>query len=432
MRIDLTRLWPRTLFLAAVIFCSGILTFFSGKAFLAAHWNASANPELWLKAARLEPGNAEYWRHLGVLREWDFEPGRMQQAIRYLQRATETNPRSADLWMELADAYVSSGDPVHAQKAFEKAEANYPMSAEVAWRYGSFLLYQGKLSDSYPEIQRAISIDPSLTQSAIALCWNANADVTTILDTVLPPRSSYYEEAIDFLLSRNQADSALVAWNRQQQLSLPTELAHTTPLVDALLEQDRVIEAHETWQRALKASSWSLNSVESESLVFNGGFENGVANGGFDWRQVPSNGVQFQLDETLAHSGARSLQIEFDGTANLDFEHLLQYVVVDPATHYHFSAYLRTEGISTDRGMRFEILDPRQPIETRVTTSELRGTNPWTPVEADLLTGPSTHILKITLQRVPSWKFDNKLSGTVWVDDVALTVVVARVEGRSG
>jgi tetratricopeptide (TPR) repeat protein len=150
MRIDLTRLWPRTLFLAAVIFCSGILTFFSGKAFLAAHWNASANPELWLKAARLEPGNAEYWRHLGVLREWDFEPGRMQQAIRYLQRATETNPRSADLWMELADAYVSSGDPVHAQKAFEKAEANYPMSAEVAWRYGSFLLYQGKLSDSYP------------------------------------------------------------------------------------------------------------------------------------------------------------------------------------------------------------------------------------------------------------------------------------------
>jgi hypothetical protein len=116
----------------------------------------------------------------------------------------------------------------------------------------------------------------------------------------------------------------------------------------------------------------------------------------------------------------------------LDFEHLFQYVAVDPATHYHFSAYLHTEGISTDRGIRFEILDPRQPTETRVTTAELTGTNPWTPVEADLLTGPSTHILKITLQRVPSWKFDNKLRGTVWVDDVTLTPAAARVEGRSG
>jgi Tetratricopeptide repeat len=432
MRIDLTHPWSRAFFLAAVILCSGILTFSSGKAFLAAHWSASANPELWQKAVRLEPGNAEYWRHLGVLQQWDFEPGRMQQAIRYLQKATEINPRSADLWMELADAYASSGDPVHAQEAFEKAQANYPMSAEVAWRYGGFLLYGGNLSDAYTQIHRAISIDPSLTPSAIAVCWNADADVTTIVDSVLPPKSSYYQEAIDFYLSRNQAGSALVAWNHEQQLGLPTELAHTTPLVNALLEQDRVIEAEQTWQKALKATSWSLDSVVSESRVFNGGFENGVANGGFDWREVPSNGVQFQLDETVVHSGSRSLQIEFDGTSNLDFEHLFQYVAVDPATHYHFSAYLHTEGISTDRGMRFEIFDPRQPTETRVTTPELRGTNPWTPVEADVLTGPSTHILKITLQRVPSWKFDNKLRGTVWVDDVTLTPVVARVEGRSG
>jgi len=28
--------------------------------------------------------------------------------------------------------------------------------------------------------------------------------------------------------------------------------------------------------------------------------------------------------------------------------------------------------------------------------------------------------VKITLRREPSWKFDNKLSGTVWIDDVAL------------
>ena len=166
--------------------------------------------------------------------------------------------------------------------------------------------------------------------------------------------------------------------------------------------------------------------------MFNGGFEHGVANGGFDWREVLGDGVRFGLDETVAHSGSRSLRIEFDGSANLDFENLFQYVAVDPSTNYHFSAYLHTEGLSTDRGMRFEIVDPRHPNVTRVATFELTGTNAWIPVEAEVVTGPSTHVLKITLQRMPSWKFDNKLRGTVWVDDVTLIPVAARVDGRSG
>ena len=71
MWIDLTHTRPRAVFLALVLAVSGMLTFLSARAFLAAHWNASANPELWLKAARLEPGNAEYWRRLGVLQQWE-------------------------------------------------------------------------------------------------------------------------------------------------------------------------------------------------------------------------------------------------------------------------------------------------------------------------------------------------------------------------
>src|ERR1700674_3812243 len=98
MGIDLTRSWPLTFLLAAVILCSGILSFFSGKAYLAAQWNASSKPELWLKAARLEPSNAEYWGHVGLARQWDLSPGGIDEAVRDLQRATQVNPQSSDLW----------------------------------------------------------------------------------------------------------------------------------------------------------------------------------------------------------------------------------------------------------------------------------------------------------------------------------------------
>ena len=429
MRIDLSGGRRQALFLAFVVAVWGTVTFLSAKAFLAAHWNASANPELWRKAARLEPGNAEYWGRLGALQQWDVESGQLQQAIRYLQKATEINPRSAELWMELADAYVSAGERERAEGAFEKAKMNYPVSAEVAWRYGSFLLYEDKVAEAYAEIRRAISIDPSRTQNAIAACWNAKRDATAIVERVLPAKASYYQEAIDFFLARNQAGSALMTWNRQRQLGLPTELAQTAPLVDALLEQGEVSEAQNAWKEALRTASWSPEAAGSQSLVFNGGFEHGVANGGFDWREAREDGVQFGWDKTVVHSGSRSLRIDFDGSANLDFENLFQYVAVDPATHYHFSGYLRTEELSTDRGMRFEIVDPQHPNVTRVATSELTGTNAWMPVEAEVVAGPSTHVLKITLQRMPSWKFDNKLRGRVWVDDVTLTPVKT---GRSG
>jgi hypothetical protein len=107
-------------------------------------------------------------------------------------------------------------------------------------------------------------------------------------------------------------------------------------------------------------------------------------------------------------------------------------VPVESRTHYHFSAYVRTEAISTDSGMRFEILDPRHPSQVQIVTSDVIGTSPWTLVQADIVTGPDTDLLKIALRRLPSWKFDNKLSGTVWIDDVRLTPVeVAPKDGSA-
>jgi tetratricopeptide (TPR) repeat protein len=432
MRIDLTRAWSRICFLTVVCLFSGVLAFSSGRAFLATHWNASSNPNLWQKASKLEPGNAEYWSHAGLSKQWELIPGGVHEAIRGLELATQANPWSASLWMELADAYQASGDSVQAQQAYEKAQANYPISPEVAWRYGSFLLYEGKLPDGYAQIRRALLVDPSLASNAISECWQSDPNVVAILDKALPAKPEYYQGAMDFFLSRNLLDPALAVWDRERALDLSITMSGAVPLVDALIEQDRVAEARQTWQQALEAAHWPQGAGKDGSLIFNGGFEEDLANGGYDWREVATNGVHFDFEGLTAHSGLRSLRIQFGGTSNLDFHNLFQYVPVDPGTRYHFSAYLRTEGVSTDRGIGFEIFDPRHPSQVQQATSEVLGTNPWTLVQADVVTGPETHFLKIAVKRMPSWKFDNKLSGTVWIDDVALTPLSTASTGRAG
>ena len=92
---------------------------------------------------------------------------------RNLEIATRINPHSAELWLDLADAYQSLGDPIKAQDAYREAQISYPASAEVAWRYGSFLLYEGKSTEAHEEIRRALLLNPSLAPDAISECWHS-------------------------------------------------------------------------------------------------------------------------------------------------------------------------------------------------------------------------------------------------------------------
>ena len=430
MVIDLKYARSRTTFLAAVLFISTALSFFSGRAFLASHWNESANPELWRRAARLEPGNAEYWGHVGLIGQWDVDPKGTAEAIDNLEAATRINPHSPELWLELADAYQSSGDPIKAQDAYREAQSSHPASAEVAWRFGSFLLYEGKATAAHEEIRRALLLNPSLAPDAISECWHSDPNVDSLIDDVLPARFIHFHDAMNFFLSQHLTDPALAVWNRQQSLGLPLHMADAVPLVDALIDANRTIEAAQVWKQSLRSSGSSEASPDDQSLVFNGGFEHDIVNGGYDWREETASGVSFDIDNLTAHSGSRSLRVRFDGTVNLDFHHLFQYIPVEPDSRYQFSAYLRTEAISTDRGICVEISDPRHSSRLQLQTPELFGSNPWTRVQEDFVTGHDTHFIKLALRRLPSWKFDNKLAGTVWIDDVGLTYL--RPASRNG
>ncbi len=131
-------------------------------------------------------------------------------------------------------------------------------------------------------------------------------------------------------------------------------------------------------------------------------------------------GADFDFDNDVKHSGERSARIVFDGSQNLTYGNLFQQVLVTPGTHYRFQGYLRTDQISTDSGMRFEIYDPKDQKNLDVLTPNERGTQPWTLEEADFTTGPQTHLIRVRVFRAPSDRLDNKISGTVWVDDVEI------------
>jgi hypothetical protein len=157
------------------------------------------------------------------------------------------------------------------------------------------------------------------------------------------------------------------------------------------------------------------------SLMWNGNFGRDLVNGGLGWRWAPPPiGVSMSFDPAPPSLGIRSLRLDFNGGANLDLGQPLQYVPVEPSRKYHFHAYLRTESITTESGMRFSIYAPHQTGAVNVSTDNLTGTNPWTAADAYFTTGPDTHFLVVRLYRSASRLFDNRLSGTVWIADISL------------
>jgi hypothetical protein len=98
--------------------------------------------------------------------------------------------------------------------------------------------------------------------------------------------------------------------------------------------------------------------------------------------------------------------------------------VVEPGTTYDFSAWLRTDNITTDRGISLHLSTP-QNREPEVGTAELTGTHPWTKVGFRWKAAEDVRLVQICLVRPPSYNLYNTIAGTAWVDDVQLVPIKA-------
>jgi hypothetical protein len=90
----------------------------------------------------------------------------------------------------------------------------------------------------------------------------------------------------------------------------------------------------------------------------------------------------------------------------------------DPA--FIGSAFIRTEALTTDQGIRFRISDAELPARQDDVFGQFTGSSPWSSVDRDFVVAPNTRLLRIEVVRRLSMKFDNKVQGTAWIDQLKL------------
>jgi hypothetical protein len=196
-------------------------------------------------------------------------------------------------------------------------------------------------------------------------------------------------------------------------------LPRSFSFLDELIREDRSADASRIWREALNAAGLPHEGPGNGSLIWDGNFSGDFTNGGLGWRWNSPMGATIDFDSAPPGHSGRSVRLDFGGGSNLALEYPLEYVPVEPNRTYHFHAYLRTESISTESGMRFAIYDPNHSGTAPVETENLTGDHTWSAAELDVPTGAQTHFLVVHLYRSKSRLFENKLSGTAWIADVS-------------
>jgi hypothetical protein len=199
----------------------------------------------------------------------------------------------------------------------------------------------------------------------------------------------------------------------------PIPIKDVFPLENILIEANRGDDAREVWRQALVASGTPGEAQTGNSVIFNGGFEYDATDGGLDWHLVPITGVNYDYDSANAHSGKRALKLTFDGEQNPGFETVYQNVMVQPNTRYHFEGYIRTAGMNTESGVHFFIAFAGTALPP-VIMDNFFGDHPWEKQSADFTTGPDERRIVVELYRTKSVRFDNKLAGAAWLDDISI------------
>ena len=402
---------------AAVVLCL-IYLLLAGRLFVASVLADSPQLSNLERAARLDSTNADYRNHVG--RYYALVARDPAAAIEPYRAAVQLDPHSARYWFDLASAYQVLGDVSNQTLALERAIEADPTTPDVAWEAANFFLVQGEDEKALREFHVVLESEPSMANLAIQLCWRINPDVDMLLRDVVPAQSPAYIAFLELLMTKQETAAAAKVWNKliaTSQVSQPFELRYVYAYLQYLLDHKDVDQARVVWQQAAPRFGLSSYLPTRNNLIVNGDFRLDVLNGGFDWKYEKQQSVTLTLDPSDFHSGHRSLLITFDGPGVTDAG-IRQFIAVQPATTYQFSAYYKNGEIEGAGGPHFTIQDAyNQAI--LYDSDELKEAGFWKSATGEFTTPDDCRLLILHIRRLPE---GSPIRGKLWVDDFRLVV----------
>ena len=378
------------------------------------------------RAIALDPGHAAYDHQLGVLYAYSLDPASLHQAVHFLQKAAELNPREAVYWSDLAEVCDTMNDTACSNPAVERALRLSPATPRLEWRAANHFLQTGHTPEALEHFRRLLALDGAYAQPVFQICLSATGDPQTVFQKVLPTnaRSPLQLAYLDAVSAQGNIDFANQIWDRISSTGLSCKFEDVKPYLERLLSSDNVPQAARVWRKLEQAGVIPKSSEDgAENMVYNGEFGHAPLGAGFDWRAPNTPYVETDFRDPSGYRGSSCLRVDYAAGRNLESEPVYEWVPVRPGQSYRLWAYVRSDNITSDSGPRLRVLDPDCPACLTASTPATVGTTPWHPVSLDFTAGVRTEAVRLSVWRSRSWTFPMEISGSFWLDNVTITLV---------
>ena len=400
----------------------------------------SARPSSLEKAVSLDPANPELRHRLGLVLFYSSSPFDAAKGLWDLRRATKLNPNEALYWLDLGSACEANQDAACANGSFDRAVGLAPQTPHVHWAAANYALRAGQPDKAVALFRRLLQLDSTYADAVFKVCSRVLDSGKWTQASALNLDPQLRVALVGFLEGDGQPELADAVWRELAterpapavSSRAPFAFSAVEPYLDHLIDVGKQREAVSVWNDLLtlgvitpgsqrRLAEDRTTDAAYRQYVFNGGFEQTPLNAGFDWRYPSLPFVSVAFSNFAAHGGSRSARIEFTGERNDESQPVFQLVSVQPGRSYLLTAFVRSEGITSDMGPRLRVLDPRCAACLDISTEPTIRTTQWHQVQVSFTTGLQTHLVVISVWRPRSRTFPFNINGTFWLDDVSLT-----------
>lgn len=400
--------------LALVLFIGSLYPL--GAKVLGWYFFQQQNERSLVSAAHWDQGNASYHYLLGRYYQLNFGSPDIPKAIDEYQQSLRRSPLQPGAWIDLSKAYQLNNQQPEAERALERALRLNPNNPSLLWEAGTFYLMNNMTDRAVTSLRQYLLLEPARQSMVYDLCWKLGLENGFILGNIVPQSYTYRSGYLSYLLAAKKAAEAVETWKTLDAGSI--EKKDFIAYINFLIEQGLYSQAESVWNE-VTAKIEGMHGRESNSLLWNHGFENEPLNGGFGWRITEVEGVNVFIDDAVKMTGSRSLGIFFDGQHNPDITVARQVVPIAPGMHYSLRAYIKTDGITTKNGVFMQV-QGHNCTDLEARTDSVTGSNYWRELVLDFEAPASCGAAVIKIRRERSQKIDNKIEGTAWIDGIIL------------
>lgn len=368
-------------------------------------------------AIRLIPSNPDPYYWMALYHEWDLRNIDHEQSLYFLKKAIEYHPLEQQYWIQLAKVFLRMGQKEASEKALDNAIFVFPTGYQGRWVGGNLLLQQGAIEKAFPHFAYILTHYPNQAYLIYEVLRRSFDNPDLIFEKVVPKDPASTSQYLSYLYEMGSKESAKKVWQNKTLLGHHMSREEILRHIEFLIRGGDFREAFERWKAGLRQEGLPLGP--EGDLITNGGFEKEALLGrGFDWRMSPVPGAEVSIDPARGVEGKQSLRISFNGQENVDFHHVSQYVALKPDTDYTLKAKIKTSGLTTQSGLKMEILGVGPSFYKA--SDSLTGDHDWKELEIPFRTPAKCEGGLVRFRRERTDKFDRFISGTAWIDQVSL------------